>query len=246
MPNKCGVVNCKGNYNSANKCRVFRLPKEESERKKWINCLPPRENFVLDHSKFFICENHWPKDTPMVKIPGGLTRPANPPSIFNVPTSCLPTPKLPPRTTNAEDQQLKYFLQRDKISSFAEFIPDKELNKKYGNLIISRAEDRFVCLFMTDRYEESYLSIIVQNTPTLCSPLVLSAFKKGINVPLGKILNPNNGLNSYSQFFEAVHSAWNYNLCIEKVLEKAFLLLEDQEVEDTKKAKKKLVSCAIS
>ena len=26
MPNKCGVVNCKGNYNAANKCRLFKVP----------------------------------------------------------------------------------------------------------------------------------------------------------------------------------------------------------------------------
>ena len=70
MPNKCGVVNCKGNYNESNKCRVFKLPKDEKEREKWLNVLPPRENFVVEPSKFFICERHWPADTRMVTVPG--------------------------------------------------------------------------------------------------------------------------------------------------------------------------------
>lgn len=54
MPNKCGIVNCKGNYNDANKYSVFKVPKDESERKKWLDVLPPRENFVLDPAKFFL------------------------------------------------------------------------------------------------------------------------------------------------------------------------------------------------
>ena len=125
MPNKCGVVNCKGNYNEANKCRVFKLPKDEQAKQRWLKTLPPRENFVVDPLKFFICEKHWPVDTPMVKIPGGHTRPVVPPSIFDVPTSCLPSPKPTPRPTKTEDQQLNYVLKKDNIPSFAEFLPDK-------------------------------------------------------------------------------------------------------------------------
>ena len=104
MPNKCGVVNCKGNYNESQKCRVFRLPKDVHERQKWLDLdldlsvLPPREDFVLDPSNFFVCEKHWPADTQMEKIPGGSTRPAIPPSIFtSVPVFCLPTLKPAPR-----------------------------------------------------------------------------------------------------------------------------------------------------
>ena len=102
MPNKCGIVNCKGNYNDANKCRVFKVPREDSEKKK-LEVLPPRKNFVIDPAKFFICEKHWPLKPPMVKLPGGFTRPAIPPSVFNVPSSCLLTAKPPLRSTNQED-----------------------------------------------------------------------------------------------------------------------------------------------
>lgn len=238
MPNKCGVVNCKGNYNDANKCRVFKVPREESERKKWLDALPPRENFVVVPDKFFVCEKHWPSNTPTIKLPGGSTRPAVPPSIFDVPPSCLPTTKPPPRQTNVEDQQLNHFLKKDKIASFSEFAPEKQLLKKYDNLITSRSADKLVCAFMTKEYEECKLTVIVENKPTLCSPLIFTAFRNGVRVPLGKILNPNNGLSSYSQFFEAVHVSLNYNVPLDDLIKKAVALLKDQETDDSKKAKK--------
>lgn len=208
----CGVVKCSGNYNKDNKCRVFRLPKDQCERQKWLDRLPPRENFVVDPDKFFICEKHWGADPPMIKLPGGSTRPAIPPSVFNVPGSCLPTPKLAPHPAKVEDQQLKYFLQKDTITSIDAFKPDRDLLKKYKNLIISRSEERFVCLFMTENFSECSLSVIVENKPTLCSPLTLSAFKSGVSVSLGRTLHPNNGLRSYSQFYEAVRLAVNYDI----------------------------------
>ena len=37
MPNKSDIVNCKGSYHERNKCRVFRLPKDETKIDK---CLP--------------------------------------------------------------------------------------------------------------------------------------------------------------------------------------------------------------
>ena len=67
-----------------------------------------------------------------------------------------------------------------------------------------------MCLFMQSDFSESNLTIIFHNKSTLCSPLTFPAFKNGVSVPLGRILSPNNGLSSYSQFLEAVHSARNY------------------------------------
>jgi len=237
MPNKCGVVNCKGNYSKDNKCRVFKVPKDGLERQRWLSVLPPRENFSLDPDKFFICERHWPSDYPVIKLPGGYTRPVDPPSLFDVPSSCLPTPKPSPRPPKQEDQQLRHFMKKDKICSLSEFSPEKELHKKYNNLILSRTEDRFVCLFMTEHCEECVLSVVVENKPTLCSPLTLTAFKKGSRVPLGKILNPNNGLNSYTQFIECVHVALNYKVPLDVVLERVVEVLEQSrstELEDPK------------
>ena len=164
---------------------------------------------MIDLSKFFICEKHCPADTQMVTIPGGSTRPVSPPSIFYVPSSCLPSPKPAPRQSTVEDLlNLKYFL-KDKILSFATFRPDNELHKTYKNIIITLTVDKFVCLFMQSDFSESNLINIVLKS-TLCSPLTFSAFENGVSVPLGRILSPNNGLSSYSQFLEAVHSARNY------------------------------------
>ena len=137
MPNKCGVVNCKGNYDPSQKCRVFRLPKDTHEQQKWLNVLPLRDGFVIDLSKFFICEKHCPADTQMVTISGGSTRPVSPPSIFDMPSSCLPSPKPAPRQSTVEEllNYLKYFLY-DKILSFATFRPDNELQKTYKKLLL--------------------------------------------------------------------------------------------------------------
>ncbi|KAF2368989.1 hypothetical protein FHG87_000280 [Trinorchestia longiramus] len=101
-------------------------------------------------------------------------------NIFNVPASCLPSPKLTPRPAKVEDQQLRYFLQKDKITSF-DTLSERHLQKQYKNLIISRLKERLVCLFMTDNFSECSLSVIVENKPTLCSPPTLSAFKNGIS-----------------------------------------------------------------
>ena len=238
MVNKCGVVNCKGNYNAINKCRVFKIPKNEEERKKWLAVLPSRENFSIDPEKFFVCEKHWPADHETVKIPGG-TRPANPPSIFDVPASCLPTPKPSPRRSIQEDRQLEYFLKKDKIPSMEHFHPEKELKEKYVNVVITRSADRFVCVFMAEGFSDCKLTVVVENKQTMCSPLVLYAYKSGVKVPFGKILNPNNGLSSYSMFHEAVHFAHNvYELPLSEVLRKVVTVLQAQEVQDSKKAKK--------
>ena len=51
---------------------------------------------------------------------------------------------------------------------------------------------------MTENFSECILSIVVDNNPILCCPLTCNAFRKGIKVPLSKILNPNNGLRSQS------------------------------------------------
>lgn len=242
MPNKCGVVKCTGNYNKENKCRVFRLPKDQLERQKWLDVLPPRENFTIDPEKFFICEKHWDPNPPLIKLPGASTRPAIPPSIFNVPVSCLPTPKPAPRPPKVEDKQLKYFWQKDTITSFDDFKPEKDLHKLYQNLIISKSGDRLVCLFMTENFSECNLSIVVKNKPTLCSPLIFSAFKHGISIPLGKILHPNNGLRSYSQFYEAVRQAVHYDIPFQKLITRIVPLLQACTSASTEpKEEKKLV-----
>ena len=83
----------------------------------------------------------------MVTISGGSTRSVSPPSIFDVPSFCLPSPKPAPRQSTAEDllNYLKYFL-KDKILSFATFRPDKKFHKTYNNIIITRTVEN-LCVF---------------------------------------------------------------------------------------------------
>ncbi|KAF2353249.1 hypothetical protein FHG87_015992 [Trinorchestia longiramus] len=119
-----------------------------------------------------------------------------------------------------------YFLQKDKITSFDAFKPERYLQKQYKNLIISRSKERLVCLLMTDNFSECSLSVIVENKPTLCSPLTLSAFKNGISVPLFKVLHPNNGLRSYTQSDETVRLAMNYDIPFDKTIQNVVTLLQ--------------------
>ncbi|KAF2362734.1 hypothetical protein FHG87_006507 [Trinorchestia longiramus] len=167
-------------------------------------------------------------------------RPGIPPRIFNVPVSCLPSPKPAPRQSKVEDQQLRFFLQKYKITSFDAFKPERNLQKQYKNLIISRSKERFVCLFMTDNFSECSLSVTVKNKPTLCSPLTLSAFKNGISVPLFKTFHPNNGLRLYTQFDETVRLAMNYDNPFDKTIQSVVTLLQahTSACVDTEKEKK--------
>ncbi|KAF2347781.1 Reverse transcriptase domain [Trinorchestia longiramus] len=73
-------------------------------------------------------------------------------SFFNVPASCVPSSKPAPRLAKIEDQQLRYFLLKEKITSFDAFKPERNLQKQYKNLIISSSKERLVCLFMTDNF----------------------------------------------------------------------------------------------
>ena len=59
MPNKCGIVNCRGNYDPFSKCRVFKLPSDDPERQKRLAMIPPRKDFDIANAKsFFVCEKH--------------------------------------------------------------------------------------------------------------------------------------------------------------------------------------------
>ena len=129
------------------KCCVFRLLTDESDKQTSLNVLPQRNGFQINPAKFFICE--MPKHSPGVKLPGGYSRPALPSSVFNRPTSCLPTPKTAAKKLKQEDVQLKYFMEKDTIRSINEFDPEKRTAEKYNNWVTSRQKYEIVYIFIT-------------------------------------------------------------------------------------------------
>ena len=128
MGKKCCVYGCKTNYTSEKasvndkKLSVYRFPKDLSEREAWISAIP-NANFTAS-TDTVVCELHWPCGFETVKK-CGKCRPKNPPSVWpNVPSSQIPTPADPPRTTklalnsmrNAEPDQLESFLNNDNVT----------------------------------------------------------------------------------------------------------------------------------
>ncbi|KAF2362737.1 hypothetical protein FHG87_006510 [Trinorchestia longiramus] len=93
---------------------------------------------------------------------------------------------------------------------------------------------------MTDNFSDCSLSVTVENKPTLCSPLTLSAFKNGIRVPLFKTFHPNNGLRSYTQFDKTVRLVMNYDIPFDKTIQNVVTLLQahTSACVDTEKEKK--------
>lgn len=103
MGKKCCVYGCKTNYKSekergaGKKVSVFRFPKEENVKQAWIAAIP-NANLTVSKDNV-ICELHWPFEFETISKNGKL-RPRYPPSIWpNVPSSQIPTPALPLRTT---------------------------------------------------------------------------------------------------------------------------------------------------
>lgn len=48
---KCCVPQCRGNYDSTRKVRVFRFPHDEELCRKWVRAVP-RENFIQSDTVF--------------------------------------------------------------------------------------------------------------------------------------------------------------------------------------------------
>ncbi|GFO00337.1 hypothetical protein PoB_002684200 [Plakobranchus ocellatus] len=127
-------------------------------------------------------------------------------------------PKPCPRPPKQEDGEMKHFTSKDKIRSFSEFSPGKELNARYENLLFLRSSETFVCLCMIPELLECTLTIVVESKKTPSTPLVIIAFNNKILVPLGSLLKPNSVLDSYSEFHEEVYASINYVLPVHDVL----------------------------
>jgi hypothetical protein len=187
------------------------LPLDKNERQRWINSIPSFSE--SSSSDFRICKKHWPSGTAMIKTRGGR-HPAVPPSIFDVPKSCLPTPAPPLRSEKPEFALQNHFDKKDIFKSFSHFSPKKELVNKYKNIMFSESEEHIYCVFMDENFTGSKFVVKVTNKPTLVCPVTFSAVKNEteVPIPLG-ILSPNNGFYRYSQFFAAIIIIYIY-MCV--------------------------------
>ena len=128
MVYRCCVTGWRGNYDTDNNVKIFRLPHQKhhpEERERWFRAIP-RDN-IPDGPNTFVCEHHWPKGYEII-IKYGKTRPKYPPSVFTqcVAPSQVPTPLPPPRPTtkahassrNIIPNELAAFLEGDRLLSF--------------------------------------------------------------------------------------------------------------------------------
>ena len=92
------------------------------EKERWLKVIP-RDN-IPDPKDTPVCEIHWPKGYPTIRVHGKV-QPRDAPSIFpGVPKSMIPTPPSKPRPTSKtsltvcgkKEDELTSFLQKDKIT----------------------------------------------------------------------------------------------------------------------------------
>ena len=97
MVKRCCVTKCRGNYDEEKRVKVFRFPRDQSERQSWVQAIP-REN-IPNSRDTVVCTRHFAGDFVMI-MDYGQERPTDPPSIFdNIKPSLVPTPPSKPRPT---------------------------------------------------------------------------------------------------------------------------------------------------
>ena len=142
MVKKCCVFNCNGNYNEENKEKVFRLPSEEIERKRWLAAIP-RDN-TPDSKDTVVCERHWPQNYSTITLFGKL-RPLNPPSVLNcVPSSLIPVPYQTRKTKKA------FSAAREKVVDEMSEFDHKDKIANIEDLILTACKSSLPCIDMYD------------------------------------------------------------------------------------------------
>ena len=96
----------------------------------------------------------------MLTTHGGISSPKLPPSIFNAPQSCLPTPEPSPVNQKTEYSQQSHFDNKDNFDTFTSFSPKKELHKKYNNELCFDDMHKAVFVFMDDDLTKSLFGVI--------------------------------------------------------------------------------------
>ena len=125
MGRKCSVYGCKTGYDSqknpVRQIMVYGFPKDDNDKRKWINSLPNKLSFDKVTENMGVCGLRWPETAPRARR-GKYLIPCVPPSIFpNVPTSCIPSSSSTYRSTKKATAQsiltavdeLQIFKERD-------------------------------------------------------------------------------------------------------------------------------------
>lgn len=132
MGRKCCVPGCRTGYDAGDRTPVYRLPKDQVERSRWIQAIP-RDN-IPNGPNTVVCENHWPT-VYMRVLKNGKYRPVVPPSVFN----CVPKRKVQTQSTSTpitiavlsqcvtDIDQSEEFYEVDKIPVSADCVDIKYL-----------------------------------------------------------------------------------------------------------------------
>lgn len=105
MGRMCCVVNCRAMYKrkkrekEKEKVTVYGFPSDPEAQKRWVDALP-NLNKVVPTKYIGVCKNHWPQNFVSIRVKGA-SRPRYPPSIFDVPSSCMR------QSVSTKDRQLK-------------------------------------------------------------------------------------------------------------------------------------------
>ena len=67
------VVKCNDNYKKENRCRVLRVPEDQSERPKRLDVRLPRKTWLLIQTTSSCVRNTMRADHTLIKLPGGCT-----------------------------------------------------------------------------------------------------------------------------------------------------------------------------
>jgi len=217
MVKKCCVYGCSTNYLSQkknsndSKTSVYRFPRDEEERTRWIRCIP-NENLKVS-SNTVVCELHWPINFEKIKVKG-RERPKNPPSIWpNVPLSQIPTSIPSIRSTKRASSssrnnfdEIDLFLAKDNFDfdvfcdtllnkkrnfsvEFIAFISDSKLYVQSTHF--NYATPKFLIIFDSSLKFESYFNSVKKRIHTVSNIVnTWSKFKEVLRYL--NLLTPNN------------------------------------------------------
>jgi len=206
MVNKCRVLGCTTNYQGHESAAVFKLPKNEEVKQRWIKFLNRKD--VHELKNVFVCEKHF--EEKYLKRNDDRVRLIN--SLFPVPTLCTGTNeqsysvlpsnlalRKPPAERVFQQDELKKFKDYDSIYSFSDI--DESLLKVIQNdFQFSKFDDHAVF------YKIEWNDLSVPNV-TYCirvdCDLHVKLFYKGSSLPLPAWFRKNgrhNKLTSKSMF----------------------------------------------